>query len=342
MRATTDIPEGWAEAISGSVSYGAALGLLAPAVGDRPDLLEPERGGHVAGHGVGVDEQDPLAVVELEGGREARRDGRLADAALRIEDRDDRRALLPIAHLGGRLDDRAGAVVDRDRADAHRLDAPAERLRGVRPGEELVLDHRPRRADGQAVEGSRREDHERRDLAAAIAQQGVVLERGIEVALAVEDRDGDVAATGQGGLEVLGASDGQCVESGLAEFGHDGDLLLGRKCDDDGRTGHRWLLTGCRAQPALRLVVGLGVVGADVQRAFAVPGDAGLEARHAGDRVAQHDVGGVVDGEEELAVGTGRDANRLNAGEPSEMTLEAGDAGDAHEPDNDDLGRLRL
>ena len=54
------------------------------------------------------------------------------------------------------------------------------------------------------------------------------------------------------------------------------------------------------------------------------------------------DVGGVVDGEEELTVGAGRDADRLDAGEPAEMALEAGDARDAHEADDDDLGRLRL
>jgi hypothetical protein len=50
---------------------------------------------------------------------------------------------------------------------------------------------------------------------------------------------------------MFGAADGQCVESGLAEFGHYRDLLLGRECDDDGRTGHKWLLTGCRTPPAL-------------------------------------------------------------------------------------------
>ena len=42
----------------------------------------------VAGHGVGVDEQDRLALAGLERGGEVRGDGRLADAALRVEDGD--------------------------------------------------------------------------------------------------------------------------------------------------------------------------------------------------------------------------------------------------------------
>ena len=84
------------------VSAGPPSACVAPAVRDRPDLLEAERGRDVAGHGVGVDEQDPLAVVELERGGEVRRDGRLADAALRVEDGDDGRPALPVAHLGRR------------------------------------------------------------------------------------------------------------------------------------------------------------------------------------------------------------------------------------------------
>ena len=63
----------------------AALGLVPPAVDDGPDRLDAERRGDVAGDRVGVDQQDGLALAGLEGGGEVGRDGRLADAALRVE-----------------------------------------------------------------------------------------------------------------------------------------------------------------------------------------------------------------------------------------------------------------
>jgi hypothetical protein len=117
------------------------LDLVAPAVGDGPDLLDPQRGCDVAGDRVRIHEQDALAAVQLERRGEAHGDRRLADPALRVEDGDDRRLVLPVADLDVvRLDDRPGTVIDRDRADAHRLDAPAKRVDGVRPGEELVAD----------------------------------------------------------------------------------------------------------------------------------------------------------------------------------------------------------
>ena len=53
----------------------------------------------------------------------------------------------------------------------------------------------------------RRDDHQRRDGAAAVVQEPVVLERLVEVGLAVEDRDGDVAAVLEEGLELVGVLD---------------------------------------------------------------------------------------------------------------------------------------
>ena len=50
----------------------------------------------------------------------------------------------------------------------------------------------------QPVEGRGGDDHQGRDRAAALAEQRVVLERLVEVGLAVEDRDGDVAAARRG------------------------------------------------------------------------------------------------------------------------------------------------
>ena len=99
----------------------------------------------------------PLA--DLEGGGEVGRDGRLADAALRVEHGDDRRPAGPA--VGGdvaALEDRPGAVVDGLAADAHRLDAPAQRLGRVGAGEVLVLDAaaaRRRRSAGRACAARR-------------------------------------------------------------------------------------------------------------------------------------------------------------------------------------------
>jgi hypothetical protein len=114
---------------------------LVPAVDHGLDVLEPERHGDVPGDGVGVDQEDLLALPDLERGRQVRGDRCLPDAALRVEDRDDRRAVAPqvgiervIAH-----EDRAAAVVDGVAADAHRLDAPAHRLGGVGAGQVLVV-----------------------------------------------------------------------------------------------------------------------------------------------------------------------------------------------------------
>ena len=102
--------------------------VVLPRVIDRLDLLQPERVGDVAGHRVGVDQQHPLTAPDLERRGEVHRDRRLADAALRIEYRDDRRPLRPGRRVETTigLDDRTLAVVDRLRPDEHRLDPPAQ------------------------------------------------------------------------------------------------------------------------------------------------------------------------------------------------------------------------
>ena len=144
------------------------------------------------------------------------------------------------------LEDRAGAVVDGLAADAHRLDPPAERLGGVGPGEVLVLD--VARASEPSWSRARwRDDHERRDGPAGVAQQRVVLERLVEVGLAVEDRDRDVAAARQERLELVGVADGRDREAGVAQLGGD----RGGLARPAGR--RRWPV-GPRSQPS-----GLGV-----------------------------------------------------------------------------------
>ena len=140
----------------------AALGLVLPGVGHRADLLQSEGRRHVARDSVSVNEQDALVLAELERRREVGRDRGLAYAALRAEDGHDRRPPRPVAELdAGRLQDRAAAVVDGLRADAHRLDAPANGLGGVRSREVLVVDRRLRDVGGQAVHRPWRDDHQR-------------------------------------------------------------------------------------------------------------------------------------------------------------------------------------
>ena len=239
VRLTTVRPDGWGAAMSDERLDRAALGLVAPAVGDGPDVLEPERRGDVAGHGVGVDEQDLLVAMDLERRREVGRDGRLADAALRVEDRDDGRPARPVAHLHrAALDDRAGAVVDGHRADAHRLDPPADRVGGVGAGEELVGRVRAE----HPVDRARRHDHQRRDLPLALVEEPVVLERGVEVGLAVEDRDRDVVAVLEERLELVGRADGDRLEARAAELLGDDSALRHGQCDDDRRSRHELLL----------------------------------------------------------------------------------------------------
>ena len=62
---TTRRPDGWAAARSVERLDRPAFELVAPAVDDRAHLVETERRGHVAGHGVGIDEQDGLALADL-------------------------------------------------------------------------------------------------------------------------------------------------------------------------------------------------------------------------------------------------------------------------------------
>ena len=217
-----------------------AVHQVAPAVDDGLDLLEPERDRDVTGHRVGVDEEDLLALPDLEGGGEVHGDRRLPDAALRVEDRDDRRALAPqvgIERTGA--EDRAAAVVDGEAADAHRLDAPAHRLGGVGTRQVLVVG--PGCARIEALEGALRDDHEARDRLFLVVEDRVVLERLVKVRLAVEDGDGDVAPLGEDGFELVRPADDDRLEPRLAQLGRDRCGLGGRKRDGDCGTRHRSL-----------------------------------------------------------------------------------------------------
>ena len=67
-----------------------AMCIRSHTVDDGLDALEPERDGDVPGDRVGVDQQDLLALPELERGGQVGGDRCLPDAAFRVEDRDDR------------------------------------------------------------------------------------------------------------------------------------------------------------------------------------------------------------------------------------------------------------
>ncbi len=77
----------------------AALGLVVPAVGERPHAVDAERCRDVAGDRIGVDEQHVVAASTLEDRREVRRDRRLADAALGVEHDEDGRPGAPALGL---------------------------------------------------------------------------------------------------------------------------------------------------------------------------------------------------------------------------------------------------
>ena len=58
-----------------------------------------------------------------------------------------------------------------------------------------------------------------------LVEEAVVLERGVEVGLAVEDRDGDVVADLEERLELVGRADGDRLEPRAAQLVGD-DLAL--------------------------------------------------------------------------------------------------------------------
>jgi hypothetical protein len=68
-------------------------------------------------------------------------------------------------------------------------------------------------------------------------QERVVLERDVELALAVEDGHGDPALVEEHG-ELVRAVDRVGIEVGVDELANDLEGFIGRQGDGDGRTGH--------------------------------------------------------------------------------------------------------
>ena len=73
-----------------------------------------------------------------------------------------------------------------------------------------------------------REDHQGRNLALRLVEQRVVLERRVEVVLAIEDGDGDVSATREEPLQFGGLRDRDGFQVGLGERGRHGPAFFGR------------------------------------------------------------------------------------------------------------------
>ena len=198
-----------------------------------------------------------------------------------------RRCQAPSSDRAG-LDHRARAVVDGHRPDAHRLDPPAERVRRVRPGEELVAGVGPGRARGHRVEGPRRQDHERRDRrgprGGARSTRARCRGRSRRRGSRRRRRGGSRGATrARPDAEIAIASKPAIRSSAITG-----------PCSDDGRaTTMAGRATGrapdsrCRDAPAERR--GLGVDQSSASGSWAVtwthavarPGDARLEARQA-------------------------------------------------------------
>ncbi len=130
-------------------------------------------------------------------------------------------------------------VIDGVRPDEHRLDPPAERIGAVGPGEVLVVDRRPRRRPGQLLEVARRDDHERRDVPAGLVEERVVLERLVEVALAVEDGQGEVTPRVEQAGELLRRPDSDHVVARCGQLPLNRGVLVGRQGDGDRLAAHR-------------------------------------------------------------------------------------------------------
>ena len=114
-------------------------------------------------------------------------------------------------------------------------------------------------------------------------------------------------------------------EAGLPELGRDRDGLLGRQRDGDAWSSHD--------QPSVSgsLAVTVSSPSASAVTRAPKPGERG-------DGVPKDDAGVVGDREEEFTVGSGRNADRLDTGDPGQLALEAGDARDADEARHDDAG----
>ena len=210
----------------------AAVNLVAPAVDDRRHAVHPEGCRHVTGDGVGVEEQHPLALRD-ERGSEVRGDHRLADAALRVEHDHGLAAAAPVGLVDLALEDRTGAVVDGGRADAHRLDPPADRFGGVGADDVLVVGM-PRRGLVERVERARVDHEQGRDRPAALVERGPGVLAVEVVGLGIDHGDDDVLARGQQVGELAGAADVDRIEPAGMELEADRVGLRVREQDRDG------------------------------------------------------------------------------------------------------------
>jgi len=138
----------------------------------------------------------------------------------------------------------------------------------------------------------------------------VVLQRLVEVALAVEDRDAHVMPARQERFEVGRAPDRNRVEVGFAQHVNDVLALVVGQCDRDRGT--------CHGFGSLRVwedsAQSSGSRALTVTTPSSPPVNPGLEPGEGRDHVAKRDLGVMLDQEQELTVRPGGDADMAHAG----------------------------
>ena len=215
----------------------ATLQLVAPRVDDRRGAVHAERDRHVTGDRVRVDQQDALPAGDQDGG-EVGGDRGLAHAALGVEHGDQLAPPAPVAGLELALEDRAAAVVHGDRADAHRLDAPADRFGGVGARQVLVVVV-ARRRPVDVVERRGIDHEERRDVPALLMEQRPRVGPPVGLPIRVHDRNRHVPPDGQEDRQLVRVGGQDRLEPAHTELADDGFPLRRGQQDRDGRAAGR-------------------------------------------------------------------------------------------------------
>jgi hypothetical protein len=146
---------------------------------------------------------------------------------LGVEDRDQGRApVQSVLTFRPGLEHRSAAVVDGLASNAHRLDAPADRIGRVQSGEVFVA--RALVRGRQALEVASRDDGQSGDLAAVLEQgplEGIDL---VLVDLAIEDDHRDIAPAIEDGLQFDRSIDGDDLKAGQRKLAKTWSVVGGR------------------------------------------------------------------------------------------------------------------
>ena len=178
----------------------------------------------------------PRADLERRG--EVGRDGRLADAALGVEDGDDRSRGRASRSRRGRRPWRIGPLPSSTVWARMHIASTRQRSDSARYGRvKYSSSSSASRGCRRAVEGARRDDHRAPGSPPAVVEELVVLERLVEVGLAVEDRRRRCRGGGPGAPRAGRRVDARRREAGARQLGETGSARR-RKREDDGGSGH--------------------------------------------------------------------------------------------------------